>query len=111
MFSMEHELAGPQMIPVNYELVAGKHFFTAATGLGQGRCVAHRDLKTAHDEVGRQLKIIPSENHHLEVRDPVYAPAAFEEFRDHFERRLRQIGAHQGAVRVDCAGAWNGLTS
>ena len=72
-------VTGPLKIPVHYEFVAGKHFFTAATSFGRGLCVAHSDLRTAHDEVGRQLKVILSENHQLSVIAGA-GPATFEEF-------------------------------
>jgi hypothetical protein len=79
-------MTGPLKIPVHYEFVAGKHFFTAATSFGQGLCVAHSDLRTAHDEVGRQLKVILSENHQLSVTADA-GPAAVEEFR-HIQNAL-----------------------
>jgi hypothetical protein len=72
-------VTGSLKIPVHYEFVAGKHFFTAATSFGRGLCVAHSDLRTAHDEVGRQLKVILSENHQLSVTAGA-GPAAFEDF-------------------------------
>jgi len=67
------------IIPVDYEFVAGRHFFTAATPLGQGLCVAHTELKTAFDEVRRQLNVILSENHALKLSDEVAEPGAFEQ--------------------------------
>jgi hypothetical protein len=69
------------IIPIDYEFVAGRHFFTAATMLGQGLCVAHSELKTAFDEVGRQLYVILSENHALKLGDDVAEPGAFEQLR------------------------------
>jgi hypothetical protein len=69
------------IVPVDYEFVAGKHFFTAATGLGRGLCVAHGDLRTAFDEVGGQMKTILSENHGFERTHDVGELAGFEEFR------------------------------
>ena len=86
------------MITVNYEFVAGKHFFTSATNFGRGLCVAHSDLKTAHDEVGRQLKIILLENHQVRVDDAF--PAAFEVFQEF----LNAIPDRSDCVRVQCAG-------
>jgi hypothetical protein len=62
------------IIPVDHEFVEGRHFFTAAVPLGQGLCVAHSGLQTAVDEVGRQLKLILSQNHALEVSDAVTDP-------------------------------------
>jgi hypothetical protein len=73
-------MAGQPIIPVDYEFVAGKHFFTAATEFGQGLCVAHSDLKLAYEEVGNQLKVILSENHEFKLNDNVEAMAPFEEF-------------------------------
>jgi hypothetical protein len=69
------------IIPVDYEVVEARHFFTAARQLGQGLCVAHSKLKTAFDEVGRQLKVILSQNHGLEVKNAVPGPRAFEQLR------------------------------
>lgn len=69
------------IIPVDYEFVEGRHFFTAAGQLGQGLCVAHSDLKTAFDEVGRQLKVILSQNHGFQTSDPAAEPCAFEQLR------------------------------
>jgi len=87
------------IIPVDYEFVGGRHFFTAARQLGQGLCVAHSELKTAFDEVGRQLKIILSQNHGFETSDPAAEPRAFEE--------LRQLpGAEagsQGTIQIEWA--------
>ena len=74
-------MARPLIIPVDYEFVAGRHFFTAATTLGQGLCVAHSELKTAFDEVGRQLNVILSENDALKLSDDVAEPGAFEQLR------------------------------
>ena len=87
-------MTGQPMIPVDYEFVAGKHFFTAATSLGQGLCVAHSDLRTAHDEVGRQLEVILSENHQLSVTADA-RPTAFEEFQEY----LNAIPARPGCMR------------
>jgi hypothetical protein len=70
------------IIPVDYKFVAGRHFFTAATQFGQGLCVAHSNLKTAFDEVGRQLNVILSENHAFKLSDDVDEPGAFEQFQD-----------------------------
>jgi hypothetical protein len=70
------------IIPVDYEFVAGRHFFSAATPLGQGLCVAHSQLKTAFDEIGRQLNVVLSENHALKLDDDVAEPGAFEQLRD-----------------------------
>ena len=67
------------IIPVDYEIVEGRHFFTAARKLGQGLCVAHSELKTAFDEVGRQLEVILSQNHGLEVSNAVAELRAFEQ--------------------------------
>jgi hypothetical protein len=67
------------IIPVAHEFVEGRHFFTAAGQLGQGLCVAHSGLKTAVDEVGRQLKLILSQNHALEVTDAVADPRVLEQ--------------------------------
>jgi len=83
------------MVPVNYEFVGGKHFFTAATSFGQGLCVAHSDLRTAHDEVGRQLKVILSENHQLSVTADAH-PAAFEKFQEY----LNAIAAEPACRRA-----------
>jgi hypothetical protein len=69
------------IIPVDYEIVDGRHFFTAARQLGQGLCVAHSELKTAFDEVGRQLEVILSQNHGLEVSSAAPEPRAFEQLR------------------------------
>jgi hypothetical protein len=69
------------IIRVDYEIVEGRHFFTAARQLGQGLCVAHSELKTAFDEVGRQLEVILSQNHGLEVSNAVPEPRAFEQLR------------------------------
>ena len=69
------------IIPVDYEIVGGRHFFTAARQLGRGLCVAHSELKTAFDEVGRQLEIILSQNHGIEISSPVPEPRAFEQLR------------------------------
>ena len=74
-------MAGEPIVPVDYEFVAGKHFFTPATGLGRGLCVAHGDLKTAFDEVGRQLVAILTENRGFERTHDVRELAGFEEFR------------------------------
>jgi hypothetical protein len=74
-------MSGEPIVPVDYEFVAGKHFFTAATVLGRGLCVAHGDLRTAFDEVGRQMKTILSENHGFEPIHGVRELAGFEEFR------------------------------
>lgn len=74
-------MAGAPIVPIDYEFVAGKHFFTAVTGLGRGLCVAHGDLKTAFDEVGRQLDVILTENHGYECTRDVRELAGFEEFR------------------------------
>ena len=73
-------MGGKPIIPLDYEFVAGRHFFTAVTAFGQGLCVAHSDLKTAFGEVGKQLKIILSENHSYQLRDDVEDLAGFEEF-------------------------------
>jgi hypothetical protein len=70
------------IIPVDYEIVEGRHFFTAARQLGQGLCVAHSELKTAFDEVGRQFEVILSQNHGLEVSNAVPEPRAFEQLRN-----------------------------
>jgi hypothetical protein len=69
------------IIPVDYEIVEGRHFFTAARQLGQGLCVAHRELKTAFEEVGRQLEVILFQNHGLEVSSAVPEPRAFDQLR------------------------------
>jgi hypothetical protein len=69
------------IIPVDYEIVEGRHFFTAARQLGQGLCVAHSELKTAFDEVGRQLEVILSQNDGLEVSGAVPEPRALEQLR------------------------------
>jgi hypothetical protein len=69
------------IIPVDYEIVEGRHFFTAARQLGQGLCVAHSELKTAFEEVGRQLEVILSQNHGIEVSSAVPEPCAFEQIR------------------------------
>jgi hypothetical protein len=74
-------VAAKLFIPVDYEFVAGRHFFTAATPLGQGLCVAHSELKTAFDEVGRQLSVILSQNHALKLSDDLVEPGAFEKLR------------------------------
>jgi Ethanolamine utilization protein EutJ (predicted chaperonin) len=70
------------IIPVDYEIVEGRHFFTAARQLGRGLCVAHSELKTAFDEVGRQLEVILSQNHGLEVSNAVPEPRAFDQLRN-----------------------------
>ena len=70
------------IVPVDYEIVEGRHFFTAARQLGQGLCVAHSELKTAFDEVGRQLEVILSQNHGLEVSNAVPEPRAFDRLRN-----------------------------
>jgi hypothetical protein len=69
------------IIPVDYEFVEGRHFFTAARQLGQGLCVAHSELKTAFDDVGTQLEVILSQNHGLKVSNAVPEPCAFEQLR------------------------------
>jgi len=69
------------IIPANYEIVEGRHFFTAAGQLGQGLCVAHSELKAALDDVGRQLEVILSQNHGLEVSNAGPEPRAFEQLR------------------------------
>ena len=74
-------MAGAPIVPIDYEFVAGKHFFTAATGLGRGLCVAHADLKTAFDEVGRQLEAILTENQEVKRTHDARELAGFEEFR------------------------------
>jgi hypothetical protein len=77
---MEHHMAEQPVIPVAYEFVAGKHFFTAATALGQGLCVAHSNLELAYAEVGKQLKVILGENHDLDLDEDVGPLASFDEF-------------------------------
>jgi hypothetical protein len=67
------------IVPVDYEFVEGKHFFTAARWLGQGICVAHSELETAFDEVGRQLKVVLFQNHGFKVADAVAERRAFEQ--------------------------------
>jgi hypothetical protein len=74
-------MPGEPIVAVDYEFVAGKHFFTAATGLGQGLCVAHGDVKTAFHEVGRQIETVLLENHGFEPTHVVRELAGFEEFR------------------------------
>ena len=68
------------IIPVDYEIVESRHFFTAAGQLGQGLCVAHSELETAFDEVGRQLQVILAQNHGFEAT-AVPEPRAFEQLR------------------------------
>jgi hypothetical protein len=75
-------MTGWPIIPVDYEFVSGRHFFTAATDLGRGLCVAHSDLRTAYDEVGRQLEIILSQNHQFEATGHVKGVGGFRQFQD-----------------------------
>ena len=97
-------MAGAPIVPIDYEFVAGKHFFTAATGLGRGLCVAHGDLKTAFDEVGRQLEAILSENHGFERTRDARELAGFEEFRRALSAAPgRSLGTTGRAFCVDSA--------
>lgn len=84
-------MAGQLIIPVDYEFISGKHFFTAATGLGRGLCVAHGDLKTAYDEVGRQLKVILIENHDFEVAHNISPVVPYKQLL----HRLSSTGGHE----------------
>jgi hypothetical protein len=75
------EMAGPPTLKIDYEFIAGKHFFTAATKFARGLCVAHDDLGTALDEVRQQLQVILSENHGVEHTGVLKDPGALEEFK------------------------------
>jgi hypothetical protein len=87
------------IIPVDYEIVEGRHFFTAAGQLGQGLCVAHSELKTAFDEVGRQLGVILSQNHGLAVSSAVPEPCAFEQLR----HLPGAVAGSQGKIEWACS--------
>ena len=88
------------IIPVDYEIVEGRHFFTAARQLGQGLCVAHSELKTAFDEVGTQLAVILSQNHGLEVSDAVPEPLTIEHLRDF---PSAEAGSRQKTIQIEWA--------
>lgn len=67
-----------QNIWVNYSLVDGAHFFTGVDGYAQGLCVAHKDFKTAFDEVAVQLTNLLLINH---GENAVVTPAvSYEDF-------------------------------
>ena len=92
-------MARRPIIPVDYEFVEGRHFFTAATQLGQGLCVAHSELRTAFDEVGRQLNVILSENHGFTLGDDVEELGAFEQFQDVLS--ANSGGSEQKTIQID----------
>jgi hypothetical protein len=50
-------------IPVTYKYVDGAHFFVSTDKAAAGLCVAHADLKTAFDEVAKQLAVLFEHNH------------------------------------------------
>ena len=73
-------------IRIVYKYVDGAHFFIPAGDDAKGLCVAHADLRTAFDEVGRQLEALCKFNKG-EVRH--YAPAMpFDKFKEYVESVL-----------------------
>ncbi len=50
-------------IGVLYKHIDGAHFFVSYDKEGAGLCVASTDLKTAFDEVAKQLNVLFEHNH------------------------------------------------
>lgn len=76
-------MSAPKKVWVNYSVVDGAHFFTGADVFSQGLCVAHKNLKTAWDEVAVQLKNLAEVNHKLQAEFVPTAP--FDEFVSYLE--------------------------
>jgi hypothetical protein len=51
------------VINVTYKYIDGAHFFVSSDKDAAGLCVAHADLKTAFDEVAKQLSVLFEHNH------------------------------------------------
>jgi len=52
-------------VNVNYKYIDGAHFFVSSDKAAAGLCVAHADLKTAFNEVAKQLRVLFEHNHNI----------------------------------------------
>ena len=55
-------------VRVTYEYVDGAHFFVSDDKMATGLCVAHKNLKTAFNEVAPVLEMLFKENHGMDVK-------------------------------------------
>jgi hypothetical protein len=68
------------VINVTYKYIDGAHFFVSNDKDAAGLCVAHTDLKTAFDEVAKQLNVLFEHNHNQ--KGATFKPgASFETFK------------------------------